>query len=109
MLAAIGRLVQADFDVVAMVSDGNSLVEAALRLQPDVVVTDVSMPKLNGFEAVQKIRGILPQIKFIFLTIHDADAYRRKAQSVGAAGYVLKSSAREELNQAIRHAIEPGV
>lgn len=106
MLAAIGRMVQADFEVVDTVSDGNSLVEAALRLRPDVVVTDISMPKLNGFEAVQKIRSTLPEIKFIFLTIHDADAYRRKAQSVGATGYVLKSSAREELTAAIHKAME---
>jgi len=105
MLTATGKLLQADFEVVGMVSDGNSLVEAALKLQPDVVVTDISMPKMNGIEAVRIIRGTLPGIKFIFLTMHGARGYRREAQSVGAAGYVLKSSAREELNQAIQRAI----
>jgi|SRR5580704_598759 DNA-binding NarL/FixJ family response regulator len=106
MLAAIGKLLQADFDVVDMVSDGFSLVEAALKLQPDVIVTDISMPHLNGIEAVRRIRVCLPGIKSIFLTLHDANVYRREAQSAGAAGYVLKSSAREALNQAIHDAIE---
>jgi len=105
MLAATGKLLQADFEVVAMVSDGSSLVEAALKLQPDVIVTDISMPKMNGIEAVRMIRRTLPGIKLVFLTMHSASGYRREAQSVGAAGYVRKSSAREELNRAIRHAI----
>lgn len=106
MLAAISKLLQAEFEVVGMVSDGHSLVEAAFTLQPDVIVTDISMPKMNGIEAVRKIRGTLSGIKCIFLTMHGAKGYRREAQSVGAAGYVLKSSAREELNQAIHHAIQ---
>jgi DNA-binding NarL/FixJ family response regulator len=75
-------------------------------LQPDVIVTDITMPIMNGIEAVRKIRGALPGIKCIFLTMHGAIGYRREAQSLGAAGYVLKSSAREELNQAIHHAME---
>jgi DNA-binding NarL/FixJ family response regulator len=106
MLAIANRLLQADFDVVDMVSDGNSLVEAAFKLHPDVIVTDISMPKLNGIEAVRRIRVSLPGIKFIFLTMHGARGYRREAQSVGAAGYVLKSAAREELNQAVHDVLE---
>ena len=106
MLAAISTLLQAEFEVVGMVSDGHSLVEAAFTLQPDVIVTDISMPKMNGIEAVRKIRGTMSGIKCIFLTMHAANVYRREAQSVGAAGYVLKSSAREELNQAIHHALQ---
>jgi len=106
MLATINKLLQSDFEVVDMVSDGHSLVEAAFKLQPDLIVTDISMPKLNGIEAAKKIRGSLPGIKFIFLTMHGAIGYRREAQRIGAAGYVLKSSAREELNQAIHDALE---
>ncbi len=106
MLAATGKLLQADFEVVGMVSDGNALVEAAFKLRPDVIVTDISMPKMNGIEAVRIIRGTLPGIKFIFLTMHGARGYRREAQNVGAAGYVLKSLAREELSQVIHRAIE---
>jgi DNA-binding NarL/FixJ family response regulator len=106
MLATVHGLLRADFEVVGMVSDGRSLVEAAFKWRPDVIVTDISMPELNGIEAVRKIHDALPGIKCIFLTMHGAKGYRQEAKSVGAAGYVLKSSAREELNQAIHHAIE---
>jgi len=106
MCASIDKLLQTDFEVVGTVSNGRALVEAAFKLQPDVIVTDISMPKMNGIEAVRTIRCILPDIKFIFLTMHDANGYRREARSVGASGYVLKSAAREELSQAIHHAME---
>jgi DNA-binding NarL/FixJ family response regulator len=106
MLATTNKLLQNDCEIVGMVSDGSALVEAALNLHPDVVVTDISMPVMNGIEAVRRIRGAVPGTKFVFLTMHDANGYRREARSAGADGYVLKSSAREELNQAIREAAE---
>ena len=99
------ELLQAEFDVVDMVSDGEALVAAAFRLRPDVIVTDISMPAMSGIEAVRQIRSVMPEIKFVFFTMHDANGYRREAQSAGAVGYVLKSSAREELNQTIRNAM----
>ena len=99
------ELLQPEFDVVDMVSDGEALVAAAFRLRPDVIVTDISMPAMSGIEAVRQIRSVMPEIKFVFFTMHDANGYRREAQSAGAAGYVLKSSAREELNQTIRNAM----
>jgi len=106
MLVSLKGLLQPDFDVVDAVSDGRSLVEDAFKLHPDVIVTDISMPKMNGIEAVRAIRCVLPDIKFIFLTMHDATAYRREARRVGAAGYVLKSAIREELTEAIHHAMD---
>jgi DNA-binding NarL/FixJ family response regulator len=106
VLATVNKLLRTDFEVVDMVSDGPSLVAAALEFRPDVIVTDISMPKMNGIEAVRQIRGFLPGVKCIFLTMHGDSGYRREAQNVGATGYVLKCSAREELNQAIRLAIE---
>ena len=106
MLASFHKLLQADFDVIARVSDGHSLIEAAFRLQPDVIVTDISMPKLNGIEAVRAIHRSLPGTKCIFVSMHGAPGYRREAQTVGAAGYILKSSAREELNHSIHRAME---
>jgi len=99
------ELLQAEYDVVDMVTDGDALVAAAFRLRPDVIVTDISMPAMSGIEAVRQIRSVMPEIKFVFFTMHDANGYRREAQSAGAAGYVLKSSAREELNQTIRNAM----
>lgn len=106
MLETLNVMLQSDFDVVDAVSDGRSLVEAAFKLHPDVIVTDFSMPKMNGIEAVQTIRRVLPDIKFIFLTMHDGKVYRREARRAGAAAYVLKSALREELSQAIQHAVE---
>jgi len=106
MQASINTLLQADFEIVGTASDGYSLIEAALKLRPDVIVTDISMPGMNGFEAVRTIRQILPDIKLIFFTMHNGSSYRREARSIGAAGYVLKSAAREELNQAVQNAME---
>jgi DNA-binding NarL/FixJ family response regulator len=100
------ELLRPEFEVVDMVSDGRSLVAAAFRLRPDVVVTDISMPALSGLEAVRRIRRVMPEIKFVFFTMHDASGYRREAHSAGAAGYVLKSSAHEELSRTIRDAME---
>ena len=60
MLAAVSKLLRADFEVIDMVSDGRSLVEAAFKLQPDIIVTDISMPKMNGIEAIRMIRQSLP-------------------------------------------------
>jgi DNA-binding NarL/FixJ family response regulator len=99
------ELLQAEFEVVDMVSDGEALVAAAFRLHPDVIVTDISMPAISGIEAVRQIRSVMPEIKFVILTMHDANGYRREAQSAGAVGYVLKSSAREELSRTIRDAV----
>jgi DNA-binding NarL/FixJ family response regulator len=104
--ARIAAMLEADFEVVGSVPDGYSLIETATQLRPDVVVTDISMPKLDGIEAARTIRSILPNIKFVFLTMHDTRGYRRQAQRVGAVAYVLKYAAREELNHAIRHAME---
>jgi DNA-binding NarL/FixJ family response regulator len=106
LIAATCTLLQADFDVVGKVSDGLALVEAAFKLRPDVIVTDIAMPKMNGLEAVRKIRSSLPGVKFVFLTTYDAKGYRREAQSLGAVGYVLKSSLHEELKQALHAAME---
>ena len=106
MLERDNVMLQSDFDIVDTVTDGHSLVEAAFKLHPEVIVTDISMPEMTGVEAVRTIRCVLPDIKFIFLTMHDANEYRREARNVGAAAYVLKSAIREELSRAIHHAIE---
>jgi len=104
-LAAVHKLLQSDFEIVDMVQDGSSLVEAALKWRPDVIVSDISMPKLNGIAAARKILDSLPGVKFIFLTMHASTAYRKAALNLGASGYVLKSSAREELTQSVREAV----
>src|SRR4051812_46283732 len=91
ILSALSSLLGANFEVIDKVSDGLSLVEAAARLRPDVIVTDISMPRLSGIEAVRRILAATPSVRCVFFTMHTAGAYRREAERAGAAGYVLKS------------------
>jgi DNA-binding NarL/FixJ family response regulator len=80
-------------------------VEAALRLKPDIVVLDISLPMLNGIDAARQLRQDLPETKIVFLTMHANPAYLKEALAAGALGYVLKTSASEELPCAIQDAI----
>ena len=95
------RLLNADFDIAGVVADGRELVSAAEKLRPDVMVVDISMPMLNGIEAVIQIKKVLPEVKVVFLTMHSDGAYAVSAFKVGASGYVLKNSAPDELITAI--------
>ena len=107
MLAAIHRLLKPHFEIVDMVCDGRSLIESAVKLKPDVIVSDISMPELNGIEAARTIRRSLPEVRIIFLTMHGNRAYRAAAINLGISGYVLKSSMREELTKTVRDAFHP--
>jgi len=96
------RMLEPQHDVVEAVSDGKCLVDAALRLKPDLIILDVSMPLLGGIEAARQIRKRLPRIKLLFLTVHANPAYLQEALSVGATGYILKSSTREQIRDAVK-------
>src|ERR1700722_15050251 len=96
---------QPQYEVVGVAKDGRALVEAAERLKPEVVVLDISMPLLNGFEAALQIKKALPHAKLIFLSQHLNPAYLKQALKAGASGYVLKSGATEELQKAISTAL----
>lgn len=98
-------LLASDFDVVAVVEEGKAAVEAARSLQPDVVVADIGMPRLNGIEVVRCLAQELPGIKVVILTMHREEAYARRALEAGAAGYVLKAAAPGNLVAAIRAAL----
>jgi DNA-binding NarL/FixJ family response regulator len=98
-------LLESEFELVGIVSDGRELVEAALRLRPDVVVADISMPSLNGIDAVAQIRRAEVSCKVVFLTMQRDVSYARMAMETGASGYVLKHSAHDELITAIREAL----
>jgi len=98
-------LLEPEFEVVGIVTDGRSLVKSAMALKPDVVLLDISMPHLNGLDAAEQIKHKLPSAKLVFLTMNNAadvaaDAFRR-----GASAYVLKHSAAEELVAAIRQVV----
>lgn len=108
VLEGLERLLEPEFDVAGKVGDGRALVEAALRLQPDIILLDISMPLLNGIDAARQLRKCCPQSKLIFVTMHADPAYVKAAFQMGGSGYVLKSSAPKELLQAIRTAVQGG-
>jgi DNA-binding NarL/FixJ family response regulator len=99
-------LLSADFDLLGVVEDGEALVEAAARLHPDVIVADIGMPRLNGFEALARLQRDDPGVRVVFLTMHQSAAYARRALEAGARGFVLKHSAPAELVMAIRAALQ---
>jgi len=105
VLEGLKRLLDPEFDVVGTVEDGRELLEAAERLRPDVIVADISMPNLNGLEAVRQIKKLREKTKVVFLTMHPEVAYAVSAFEAGASGYVLKHSAPDELIIAIREAL----
>lgn len=101
LLAGLRRLVEDSCEVVGTVEDGRALVAAAERLQPDVIILDISMPLLNGLDAARAIKKLSPDSKLLFLTMHASPTYATEAFKTGASGYLLKQSAASELPQAI--------
>ena len=98
-------LLEPEFELVGIVGDGRALLAAAEKLRPDVIVADISMPLLNGIDAVRQIRKAYGEIKIVFLTMHPDVTYAISAFEAGASGYVLKHSAPTELVTAIRSAL----
>jgi DNA-binding NarL/FixJ family response regulator len=101
-------LLEPEFELVGIVTDGREAVAAALRLRPDVVVMDITMPSLNGIEAAQQLRAAGLSVKVVFLTMHRDAAYAARALDAGAAGFVLKIAATAELKTAVHQALQGG-
>ena len=93
---------QADMKVIGEAGDGETAVSQACRLAPDIVVMDVSLPKLNGLRATKRIKLNCPQTKILALTRHEDDGYLQQMLGAGANGYILKQSAPTEFINAIR-------
>lgn len=100
-LEGIRAFLEPHLDNVGTAMDGRALVEKALRLKPDLIILDITMPLLNGIDAAVLIRKSLPGVKLLFVTMHVDPAYLEAALNIGATGYVLKSAAREELLEAV--------
>jgi DNA-binding NarL/FixJ family response regulator len=98
-------LLEIDFDVVGAVQSGHALVGAAETLSPDVIVSDIAMPGLDGIEAAKRILCRNPAARIIFVTVHDEPEMVRRSLAIGALGYVLKVVAAEELVPAVRAAL----
>lgn len=105
ILEGLRKILDPHHEVVGAVSDGRSLVDAALNLRPDLIILAVTMPVLNGIDAARQIRKRLPRAKLLFFTTHANPAYLRKALHAGATGYMLKSSTREEILRAVTAAL----
>lgn len=101
VLEGFKKLLEEHCQVVGSVEDGRALLDAAKRLQPDIVVLDISMPKLNGLDAARRLRKMVPQPRLIFVTVHADQDYVTQAFKAGASAYLLKRSAGSELLQAI--------
>jgi len=103
---ALKSLLAPEFDLVGVVEDGRALVEAARTLRPDVIVADITMPHLNGIDALIQLRQSGNQVPVVFLTMHRDLSFARRALDAGASGFVLKHSAPAELVSAIRAALD---
>jgi DNA-binding NarL/FixJ family response regulator len=109
MIETVLRLLEPEFEIVAAVCDGLEAVDAVLRLEPDLVVLDVGMPRLDGFRTAQRLAQIGSGAKIVFFSVHDDEDYVSTALRVGASGYVLKSRMQTDLIKAIKEALQGGV
>jgi DNA-binding NarL/FixJ family response regulator len=100
---------QPDMEVIGEAAEGEAACEQVPRLRPDVVILDVSMPGMSGAEAAGRLRQECPQVKVLALTVHEDKGYLRQLLEAGAAGYVLKRAAADELIRAVRAVAEGGV
>ena len=99
------KLLETEFEVVGIVNNGRAMVRAAVQFKPDVIIVDIAMPILNGLDASQQVKEILPTVKLVFLTMScetdlAAEAFRR-----GASGYLLKTCAASEMVTAVREVL----
>jgi len=108
ILAKIRAVLGDEFDIVGAVTNGREAVEEVRRLDPDVLVIDISMPVLNGLEATSQLQSCKARAKIVFLTVHEDQDYVDAAFGAGASAYVTKSHVTTDLIPAIREALNGG-
>jgi DNA-binding NarL/FixJ family response regulator len=106
LLEAFQKLLEPRCEVVGKVTDGRALLEAAPKLNPDLIVVDIGMPLLNGLEAARRLRQSMPAVKLIILTMNEDPEIAAEAVQAGASGYLLKKSAASELFKAIQNVLK---
>lgn len=107
-LTGIKTALSDQYDVVDAVQDGEALIHAAQATMPDLIISDLTMPVMSGLQAALRLKEIGLSIKFIFLTVQSSPFYARRAMQAGAKGYVLKSYATEQLQDAISEVLAGG-
>jgi DNA-binding NarL/FixJ family response regulator len=108
LLDALKSVLEPRCEVVGAVTDGHSLLEAAEKLRPDVIVLDIAMPQLNGLDAARKLQRKMPAVKLIFMTMNEDPYLVGEAFRAGASGYLLKQAAGFELIDAIEKVLKGG-
>lgn len=106
MRECLVQLLGAEFDVVAVVENGRQAVDAAVQCLPDIAVLDISMPVMDGLDALVRLRGIDPRLPVVFLTAYEDEDLLRAAREGGARGYVLKMNMASDLVGAIRSVLD---
>jgi DNA-binding NarL/FixJ family response regulator len=104
MLARAAAVLSSGCVIVGAMKDGSAALEAAATLRPDVVVLDISMPGMSGFEVASRFREAGSSAALVFLTIHDDEEYVTAARAAGAFGYVVKRRLASDLLHAVREA-----
>jgi DNA-binding NarL/FixJ family response regulator len=102
LLDSLKQLLEAEYTVIGTANDGGELIAAAIRLKPDVIISDIAMPVQNGLDAIGQVKRFLPQTRIIIMTALEDPDLARDALATGVSGYVLKSSAAVELFAALR-------
>ena len=105
MLAGLRSLLEPELEVVGTVTDGHALLKAADHLRPDLVITDIAMPGLDGIEATRSLQAALPEVRVLILSIHAEPSCVRAAFEAGAWAYLTKSSVPEEIERAVREVL----
>ena len=105
LLERVAKFLQPTFEVVGIARNGLEMIDAAVRLKPDIIVTDISMPDLDGIEAAHRLRQMGNSVIIVFLTIHESSEFVEACLAEGAMGYVVKSHVKRDLISAINAAL----
>jgi CheY-like chemotaxis protein len=101
VLESVSQLLAADFDVVAVATDGHAAIDASRRVDPDAIVMDITMPRLDGFQAVRELRRLESRAKVVFLSMHDSEEYVHESFACGGQGFVVKTRVASDLASAL--------